>query len=106
MQALAAIHSKGFMHKDVKTDNFCMSKEHRTTSIYAIDYGFSRPAFGEEKCFLQAVMGCICCQCSAWQPLHTATPTCDRAGVHCSKILCVSVCLSSQSPASTDGNLR
>ncbi|WIA09025.1 hypothetical protein OEZ85_008439 [Tetradesmus obliquus] len=46
LKALAAIHSKGFMHKDVKTDNFCMSKEHRTTSIYAIDYGFSRPAFG------------------------------------------------------------
>jgi tRNA A-37 threonylcarbamoyl transferase component Bud32 len=37
------------MHKDVKTDNFCMNEEQdRITSIYAIDYGFSRPAFGEE----------------------------------------------------------
>jgi hypothetical protein len=35
------------MHKDVKTDNFCMNLEpHRTTSIYAIDYGFGRRAFG------------------------------------------------------------
>jgi hypothetical protein len=37
------------MHKDVKTDNFCLNEEQdRITSIYAIDYGFSRPAFGEQ----------------------------------------------------------
>jgi serine/threonine protein kinase len=59
LQALAAIHSRGFMHKDVKTDNFCMNQEpHRTTSIYAIDYGFSRPAFGERQSFLRASTWC------------------------------------------------
>jgi hypothetical protein len=43
------------MHKDVKTDNFCMNEEHgRITSIHAIDYGFSRPAFGEQLAVLQA----------------------------------------------------
>lgn len=41
-QALAAVHYRGHVHRDIKTENFCLDDQHSNESIYLIDYGFAR----------------------------------------------------------------
>lgn len=45
-QALADVHRRGFIHRDVKTENFCLDAAGSNNSIKIIDFGFSRMAFG------------------------------------------------------------
>lgn len=47
LQALAAMHARGVIHRDVKTENFCLGAGSDSGSVYALDFGFARPAFGE-----------------------------------------------------------
>lgn len=46
VQALADVHRRGFIHRDVKTENFCLDAAGSNKSIKIIDFGFSRMAFG------------------------------------------------------------
>lgn len=43
------MHAHGVIHRDVKTENFCLGGGCDNENIYAIDYGFARPAFGEHS---------------------------------------------------------
>ncbi|KAF8072895.1 Casein kinase I [Scenedesmus sp. PABB004] len=43
--ALAALHARGIIHRDVKTENFCLDRDDGG-GVYALDLGFARAAFG------------------------------------------------------------
>eukprot|EP00775_Hariotina_reticulata_P013731 gene13731-13853_t len=45
LQALASMHARGFIHRDVKTENFCFDLP-GGSGVYIIDMGFARQAFG------------------------------------------------------------
>lgn len=47
VQALADVHRRGYIHRDVKTENFCLDASGSNTDIKVIDFGFARLAYGE-----------------------------------------------------------
>lgn len=47
LQALADVHRHGFIHRDVKTENFCLNMSGSNDTIKIIDFGFARVAYGE-----------------------------------------------------------
>ena len=36
------IHSKHFLHRDIKPDNFLIGTKHKSSVIYAIDFGLAK----------------------------------------------------------------
>ncbi len=39
---LEAIHRKGFIHRDIKANNFMVGKNEKRTTIYLIDFGLAK----------------------------------------------------------------
>jgi serine/threonine protein kinase len=49
VQALADVHRHGFIHRDVKTENFCLDVSGSNDTVKIIDFGFARVAYGERQ---------------------------------------------------------
>lgn len=42
IQRLEAIHRKGFLHRDIKANNFMIGKEEKRNVVYIIDFGLAK----------------------------------------------------------------
>ena len=42
MSRVEYIHSKHFLHRDIKPDNFLIGTKHKASCIYAIDFGLAK----------------------------------------------------------------
>jgi serine/threonine protein kinase len=58
LEAVAHIHSKGFVHTDIKLENIMFASRGDTATVKLIDFGFCQPCIGEKQlCTKQGTLG-------------------------------------------------
>ena len=48
LERIKFLHSRNFIHRDLKPDNFIMGNESRSTRVYMIDFGLSKRYIGKD----------------------------------------------------------